>query len=79
MEYEGQCQEQGKDILRVLGEIATPGVLCTIQFLCASSYLFVVYEHGGLKTVGCPLYEVCRLLWSHVNQHTFSYHECWQP
>ena len=44
----------------------------------ASFYLFVVYEHGSLKTLGCPLEKVCRLLRSHVNQHTLSYQEGWQ-
>lgn len=54
---------------------ATTGVPCRRHIPPASSYLFVVYEHGSLETVGGPLEKVCRLLRSHVNQHTFSHQE----
>lgn len=57
------------------GGRATTGVPCRRHISPASSYLFVVYEHGSLETVGGPLEKVCRLLRSHVNQHTFSHQE----
>lgn len=62
---------------RVLRGTATR-VPCRVQRLCRR-YLFVVYKHGRHKTAGRPLDQVCRLLRSHVDQHTFSHQECWQP
>lgn len=44
----------------------------------APTYLFIVYERGGVKTAGCPLEKVGRLLRSHINQHTLGHQECWQ-
>lgn len=43
------------------------------------SHLFIVYEHGRPKAAGRPLDQVCRLLRTHVDQHTLGYQERRQP
>ena len=48
------------------------------QMSHAPTYLFIVYERGGVKTAGCPLEKAGRLLRSHINQHTLGDQECWQ-